>query len=200
MSEPRVLPNPNDVQPRWDTEINQPEVEPLTAGKFSTDNVHPERLTRAANVPQGMLSSGNTDISQLPADTTFTSYESADGKETLIPVPKGFTPAQAITLHQSDANHPHLGVYDSPENARAAAEAIKLVPRGKSGTPVYIAPTLHPKAGRMPLSRESGHDVIQFNTVNGTHHIAIPAELPQELKNSISADIHKILSNMPSKE
>ena len=136
-----VFPNPENVAPVLDTEIGPPQ-----KTNANIENYHPPRLTRAANTPMGMLAAGNTDINKLPADTKFTSYESTDGKETLIPVMKGWTPAQAITLHQSEPLHSHLGVFDSPENAQAYAEAIRATPRDKSGVK-YIAPSLHPGPG-----------------------------------------------------
>jgi len=183
-----VYPQTNPPTVQQGSEDDQP-TEKLTAGKFNADNATQPRLTRAANTPAGLISSGNTDITTLPADAKFTSYESSDGKETLISVPRGFTPAQAITLHQDpEGNHSHLGVFDSPENARAA-EAIKLVPRGQGGAPVYIAPVLRPQAGRT-------HDAVQFPTGEIFH---LPAELSDDSKNKIAQIIHSHLVNPTQK-
>lgn len=213
-----MLPNPNNITPVEDTEI-QPAVEPLSGGKMNIDNYRAPRLSLA---PQGMIAAGNIDINHRPVvrnadgstSTEYsTSYQDENGNEVLIPTvidgrfftPDGKKPPigsaaekkmiqAAIAYHRSDPNHPHLGVFDSVENANAYAEALHSTPRDPKAAPTYVAPTLHPKAGSVPVLTSETHDIVAMPT---GHTIAIPSELPSALKDVIATDIHRILSNPP---
>src|SRR6202030_2196397 len=90
----------------------------------------------------------------------------------------------AIAYHRSDPTQPHLGVFDSPENANAYAQALHDTPRMKGGER-YLAPIMQPNRGRMALTPDT-HDIVAMPT---GHIVALPSDIPMELKHSIAADM-----------
>jgi hypothetical protein len=199
-----VLPNPENVQPVLDTEIRPPQK--------TNANIENYRTPRVQRLPQGMLVPGNIDINNRPvvknADGTqsteySTSFENEHGQEVLIPTviggrfftpdgkkPRVGSPAEkkmiqaAIAFHRSEPNTPHLGVFDSVENANAYAQALHDTPRNQGGEPEYISPVLQPRSGR---------DRVQFPS---GHVVSMPSNLSPSVKQAIAKSVYARLQGL----
>lgn len=91
-------------------------------------------VTMAVKNPKGLIEAGNIDLSKRPkvknADGSISTVRSEsfnfDGKEILLPTVsddgKLLTADEAV--EQFRRTHKHLGIFDSPENATAYAQAL----------------------------------------------------------------------------
>ena len=191
-----VFPNPDNVAPVLDTEIGPPQK--------TNANISNYRTPKVQRLPEGMLVPGNIDLNHRPTvknadgseSTEYsTSFQDENGHEVLIPTviggrfftPKGTKPPvgsdaekkmiqAAIAYHRSDPTHPHLGVFDSAENADAYAEIAHSSKRNPNGEPMYVAPSLHPGPGPSYSRR------VQYPT---GQVVAFPDHLsPEEFNNA----------------